>query len=373
MYLLYVYFAYTILLLKIFKKYLEKPPIISFDINIYNESIYYQLHDLGLSCLKQSNSTYGYHDIPYHTREERNIEYRRILNLTVESRKYPTHSWLGFDGPWIEDIWISTFCCSKDISEFGPYIPVFVPWLNIYKKGKQRYSKHIIPYFNMLKPDFLYITVIQSDYGIEGNFSPLKNVPPNLLIISASGKGHIPVLLFMREHSVVDPLPRNNSILFIGSLKRKARRSIVKKFKKIFGKNITVFSDKVEDWMSLYRSFDMILSPRGNARGCFRTSEVLQMGLIPILAFDDHLWVPYMNSSLPWNDIGFYLLSNEIEKFVDVVNKLTPERINFMRKTVRKYRDSHFTMNGTMNQISLFMKYGYQKSDLRCDKYYTTN
>ena len=134
MYLLYVYFVYTILILIFFKKCLAKAPIILNDINKNNESLYYQLHDLGLSCLKQSNSTYGYHDIPYHTREERNIEYRRILNLTVESRKYPTHSWLGFDGPWIEDIWISTFCCTKDISEFGPYIPVFVPWLNIYKK-----------------------------------------------------------------------------------------------------------------------------------------------------------------------------------------------------------------------------------------------
>lgn len=346
---------------------------IFFKLHFGTENIYYQLHDLGLKCLKESNSVYGYNHIPYHTKEERYTEYIRLLNLTVKARQYPIHSWLGFNGPWIEDVWISTFCCSKDISEFGPYIPVFIPWLNIYKRGKGKYSKRATSYLNMLKPDFLYITVVQSDYGIEGNISPLQNVPSNLLIISPSGKGHIPTLLYMKEQNFVDPLPKNNTILFIGNLKRHKRYKIVKNFQKFFGNKISVFTEKVEDWKSLYRSYDLILSPRGNARGCFRTSEVLLMGLIPILAFDDHLWVPYLNSSLPWNDIGFYLLSKDVDKLVDVVNKLTPERISFMRNSVRKYRDSHFTMNATMNQISLFMKYGYKKSDLRCDRYYSTN
>lgn len=343
--------------------------IFSSDIN----NNYHQLHDLGLSCLKQSNSIYGYHSIPYHSHQERSNEYKRILNLTSESRLYPGHKWLDYNGPWIEDVWISTFCCSKDIDTFGPYIPLFVPWLNIYKTGPSMYNERVTKYIEMIKPDFLYITVVQSDYGIEGKYSPLKNIPPNLLIISPSGKGHIPILLFMGEHEIVDPLPRNNSILFIGNLKRKQRRKIVNNFQKFFSNNISVFSQKVKDWKKLYRSFDMILSPRGNARGCFRTSEVLQMGLIPILAFDDHLWVPYLNSSLPWKDIGFYLLSKDVDKFVDVVNNLTPDRINFMRKTIRKYRESHFTMNGTIHQIGLFMKYGYRYSDLRCDYYYSNN
>lgn len=338
-----------------------------------SEEDYRELHKLGLSCLNQSNSPYGYHDIPFHTVKERNDEYKRLLKLTVEARKYPTHSWLGYNGPWIEDVWISTFCCDKSIEEFGPYIPVFVPWVNIYKKDKHNYQKLVKPYLDMLKPDFLYITVAHSDYGIEGCVSTWDAVPPNLLIISPSGKGHVPIFLHTAEQKVVDPLPRNNTILFIGRFKRHKRIKIVRTFQKYFKNNISVFTQKVDDWMSLYRSFDLILSPRGNARGCFRSTEILQMGLIPILAFDDFLWVPYLNSSFPWKDIGFYLLSKNVKEFVHVVNKLTPERIKFMRETIKKYRNSHFTMNGTINQIRLFMKYGFKKSDLRCDHYYPTN
>lgn len=364
-----VFILYNICLFKLLKLYC---PII-IEIDTLTESNYFQLHNLGLKCLKQSNSTYGYHHIPYHTKDERNKEYHRILNLTITAREYPMHSWLGYNGPWIEDVWISTFCCNKDISEFGPYVPLFVPWLNIYKKSKYGYKKNASPYLQILKPDFLYITVVQSDYGIEGKYSIINSVPPNLLIISPSGKGHIPVLLFMKEQSLVDPLPRNNSVLFIGNIKRPARRKILRNFRKFLGTKIKVITEKVADWRTLYRSYDMILSPRGNARGCFRSSEILQMGFIPILAFDDHLWVPYMNSGLPWKDIGFYLLPGDVEGFADVVNKMTPERVRYMRSNVRKYRDSHFTMNGTINQIGLFMKYGYRRSDLRCDYYYSTN
>lgn len=346
---------------------------IKLDTNLKYHCSEIELHQLGLLCLKQSNSTYGYHDIPFHSQEERNEEYHRLLNLTKEARLYPTHSWAGYDGPWIEDVWISTFCCNKSITEFGPYIPVFVPWLNIYKKKKHQYQKLVEPYFKMLKPDFLYITVAQSSYGIEGSVSTWNAVPPNILIISPSGKGHIPIFLHTREQQLVDPLPKKNTILFIGKLKRMNRLKIVRIFQNFFKENISVFTQKVANWSDMYRSYDLILSPRGNGRGCFRTTETLELGLIPILAFDDHLWVPYMNSSFPWKDIGFYLLSKDVEQFVDVVNKLTPERIEFMRKTIRKYRDSHITMNGTINQIGLFMKYGYAKSDLRCDKYYPTN
>ena len=167
------------------------------------EDKYRELHNLGLTCLNQSNSPYGYHNIPFHTIKERNDEYLRILKLTEDARKYPTHSWLGYNGPWIEDVWISTFCCNKDITEFGPYIPVFVPWVNIYKKEKYQYQELVKPYLEMLKPDFLYITVAHSDYGIEGCVSTWDVVPPNLLIISPSGKGHIPIFLHTAEQKVV--------------------------------------------------------------------------------------------------------------------------------------------------------------------------
>jgi hypothetical protein len=94
------------------------------------------------------------------------------------------------------------------------------------------------------------------------------------------------------------------------------------------------------------------------------------MGLIPVLAFQKRIWVPYRNSTLPWHDIGFWTVIADTEGFVKVVDGLTPERLEFMRGTVRKYRDSHFTIEATIRQIALFFRSGYAQSDLRCEKFY---
>jgi hypothetical protein len=127
----------------------------------------------------------------------------------------------------------------------------------------------------------------------------------------------------------------------------------------------------VTNWVKAYREHSFVLAPRGNARGTFRATEVLQMGLIPILAFQKRKWVPYLNSSLPWDDIGFHTTLPEVRRLRSAIDRTTEGRLSFMRPTVRKYRDSHFTVQGTMKQIGLFMKSGYQTSDLRCDRYHS--
>jgi hypothetical protein len=92
--------------------------------------------------------------------------------------------------------------------------------------------------------------------------------------------------------------------------------------------------------------------------------------LVPCLGFEQNKWVPYLNSTLPWDDIGFHAVKSEIPDLVPKILGLTEERLAFMRQTVRKYRDSHFTIEATIRQIGLFLKYGYTRSDLRCGQFY---
>ena len=336
---------------------------------------YARLHALGLKCLQDSKSPYGYHDIPMHTRAERNAEYHRLLNFTAQYRDYPNYCWAGWCGPWDEDQFISEFCCDKSIDTFGPYIPVFVPWTRIYKVANRsvstvKYPDVIRPILQTLRRDFLYITVNHCDYGVEGMGRSLNpDVPPNLLVVSSSGLGHIPILLHIRPQEWVDPLPRSNRIGFLGKLSRWKRRKVVHRWKAAFQENLTIAA-KVPNWTEYYRQFDLVLSPRGNARGCFRTTEVLEMGLIPIIAFRYRLWVPYLNSSLPWDDIAFISRNSDIKRLQPIINSLTQERISFMRQNVRKYKYTHFTLNATMNQLRMFMQSGYDHSDLRCGEYY---
>jgi hypothetical protein len=226
------------------------------------------------------------------------------------------------------------------------------------------------PFFRQLRRDFLYVTVNANDYGLEGVRGLNFDVPPNILIISASGRGHIPVLLHFRPLDWVDPLPKNNSVLFLGRLKRGKRIRVVKRYERILKENITILK-KVEDWVKAYREFSLILSPRGNARGCFRTAEILELGLIPIMAFEKKKWVPYLNSRLPWDDIAFHSVNSEVPALAEKINALTPERLKIMRKNVRKYKYTHWTLNATLDQIEMFLKSGYEVSDLRCGEFYS--
>ena len=45
---------------------------------------------------------------------------------------------------------------------------------------------------------------------------------------------------------------------------------------------------------------------------------------------------------------------------------MSDEQVERWRAKSRALRQSHFTFEGVMSQISLFMKYGYDQSDLRC-------
>jgi hypothetical protein len=160
-----------------------------------------------------------------------------------------------------------------------------------------------------------------------------------------------------------------NDIIFLGKMDRWPRQRILNEYRRIFKERITI-RQKVKDWVKAYREHSFVLAPRGNARGTFRAAEVLQMGLIPIIAFQKNKWIPYLNSSLSWDDIGFHTTLAQVKPLQKTLDGVTEERLAFMRRTVRKYRDSHFTIQGTMNQIGLFMKSGYEASDLRCDRYH---
>jgi hypothetical protein len=157
-------------------------------------------------------------------------------------------------------------------------------------------------------------------------------------------------------------------MIFLGSMKRIGRVRIIKTYKRVFGQHLTV-ARKIADLITAYQQHAVVLSTRGNARCAFRTAEVLQLGLIPVVAFENWKWVPYLNSSRQWDDIGFHTVNSEVEALAPKIFGLTEETLSFTRRTIRKYRDSHFTIEGAMNQIGLFLKYGYEKSDLRCNTF----
>ena len=343
------------------KIFLSKLEMDTYDLN--------RTFEMGVQCLKMSESPYGYPtnltlELDFKKREQ---HYKNILSMTAPYREYPVHSFGGYNGPWIEDVWIDTFI-GKNYSTFGPFIPLFVAWLNMYKYERGREYRNLIrEVFKMLDPNYIYITVVQSCYGIEGFRGLMKEVPPNLIILTPASRGHVPVPHLRAIQPIVDMKPIKYETVFLGTDIYTARRQVIKYMKEKYGDKFIANKSVGDQWRNIHAESKVVLSPRGYARGCWRTFEVLQQGFIPVVIFDDHYWLPYMNSQLPWDDIAITGYTDNIDEINEKIKKITPQRREEMRKTILKYRDTHFTFNGTMNQIELFMN---GLGDLRCDRYY---
>ena len=91
---------------------------------------------------------------------------------------------------------------------FGPFIPIFVPFVDTRVKLKQKYPPGFIEALNRsLRRDCLYVTVSQHDEGIFGqplgperfrtDLVRLSDIP-NLLVLSSGGYGHVPLPLLKR-------------------------------------------------------------------------------------------------------------------------------------------------------------------------------
>lgn len=127
---------------------------------------------------------------------------------------FPPHAWAGYWGPWIENWWIKNFSQrwfqrangTKLHDIFGPFIPIFVPWVDLAVRQKA-YPKGMVDMLkSKMRPNVLYITVSQHDLGVfkgakGSNFPQLHN----LFVLSSGGYGHVALpLLKQPEKPLVE-------------------------------------------------------------------------------------------------------------------------------------------------------------------------
>ena len=374
------YFLYSFILIISFIYYSKFIYLKKFSLNFFIQDQFLstnsseKVFSIAKNCLLKSNSPYG---IPSCNYSENNIEkinhYNHLLKVTEPFRNIKGHCWANYCGPWIEEVWLSTFCCNRSLNDFGPFIPLFISWLNIYKLtlNSNSYRRDLEKVFSYLNPNYLYITVVQSSLGIESGSNKWDKIPPNLLILSPAGRGHIPIPHLKEEQNISNILPKKYKLIFQGSyLSYPPRKDIMNEFTNRYKELFKTGSSN--NWTLEYLQSDFVLAPRGYARATFRAFEILEMGLIPIFIFSNSLWIPYWNSRLDWENLAIIGYSNNLKELFDKIDSITDDRIKEMRTRIRNVRNSHFTYNAIMNQIYLFMNGGYYLSDLRCDKYTLT-
>lgn len=299
--------------------------------------------------------------------EHRRVEASRIRSLVdplLLRRHLRQPCYKGYCGPWVEDLWAALFSW-RDVGEFGPFVPLFIPWLALWTRGRRQYFHFVRLVSSFLKPEFVYVTLSQNDDGVEGRDG--QWLPQNLFIVSSGGKGHVPFPLFSGELRPILTSPAAvYDTVFLGHLHTHPVRDVMARQLRHLKR---AFVGRSSAWRRFFCLSKTVLCPRGFGRNSFRLMEALQLGLVPIYIYDDIPWLPYYDS-LRWGDFSLVVRVTgetlELRTLVLFLRQLSPDRLGEMRGKIGSLYDSHFSRAGAFRQLRRFLRFGFDESDLRC-------
>lgn len=305
-----------------------------------------------------------------------------ILEATRPFRNTKEISYAGYNGPWIERVWVDTFCCNRSLDDFGGMVPLFIQWTDMSSSTRDAWyeTEDFKAFFALLRPDVLYVTVSQNDNGINNineRAFPVPELTWNIFVMSAGGFGHMPIPLLIQEQPV-RPLPQEYSLLvsFVGTMHgwssiRTRMVTVMNEQAIKFGFHAKHYSGP--EWLNVMSQSMLNLTPRGYGRSSFHIYETIQMGYIPMYLHMDHEWLPYQGTCAHLTEFGFsvhidHLESTSEEIALGLKNNSDHLRIQQRREKMLGYRESHYTFGGVMQQIEWFLK-GDPRSDLSCHRH----
>ena len=304
------------------------------------------------------------------------------LNEWIQKPGHKPHRAKGYRGPWIENQWISHFqqeleSKNKSLSDvFGPYIPLFIPWTDIWVKrqGKRRknriktgfrYPKQLVSDIkDLLRDDVLYITVNQNADGFVGRCTEFLDLQSkhHVTVLSAGGYGHVPIPLLKQPETPQTKKPvneRKHLVSYVGSNKN-APKNMRKKM--IAQDNHYYY--RGQNWRDVMTESKFSLCPRGFGRTSYHVMEALQMGLIPIQVYQDQPWLPYGDIM---QNISYSVTNEDLPGLIEQLSKMPDSEIAEIEDRIENMREDYFSFEGTLKQISNFMLNPVE-SQLVCQK-----
>lgn len=267
-----------------------------------------------------------------------------------------------YGGPWIENYWITHFQQELESKNnylpgvFGPYIPILIPWLDVWVTNGYTYPKGLASALkDVLREDVMYITVSQNDDGFVGCCTEFDDIQSKyqITILSAGGYGHVPIPLlkqpenFRQKNSMEE---RKHLISYVGSDKHAPDRM---REKLIAQKNFFYYYSISDDWRDIMAESKFSLCPRGYGRTSYHVVETLQLGLIPIHVYleGDRPWLPYGDLM---KDISYTVSNENLPDLITELSNMPDSEIERMEEKIKEVRHS-FTYEGVLEQISKFM------------------
>lgn len=127
-----------------------------------------------------------HHKINWSFPEDAHDHYLKILRLTKPFRRIQVHEYAGYNGPWLENIFITKF---KDLPlhKFNGLIPIFIQWIDSQILRGRLFDNILMTLSTVLRPNVIYLAVSQGDVGL----GKIGREFPNILVLSAGGYGHV--------------------------------------------------------------------------------------------------------------------------------------------------------------------------------------
>jgi hypothetical protein len=355
-----------------------------------------------MACLQRTNNKKVPQQVvlqyPIQDAEEHFNEIRYVMAPWAQHVRHKYHTANGYGGPWIENQWITHFetlydtqyntSCLHD--HFGPYIPIFIPWVDHLVSTKYMYPDGFVTaLLSVLRPNVPYITVSQNARGLKGKVGiQIKTMIPNLIVLSAGGHGHVPIPLLQQDeprNNYVDVANRTIGISYVGSLinaPNNVRQILHDQLVTQYGidskkkstttttlhPNTTHFHYKYyygDQWRNVMAQSKWSLVPRGFGRTAYHLMETLQMGLIPVYIYldNDLPWIPYAKL---FPRMGYVTNFGSVTSLIETtLQTISDDEIRRKEQYIVSLRDSHFSMAGILEQIQYFFIQP-SKSDLQC-------
>jgi hypothetical protein len=317
-------------------------------------------------------------------------EIHAAMGKWLQDGNHKMHGWKGYKGPWIENYWITHFYGlvqnrSKDVhlsTIFGPYIPIFVPWVDHFVNSGFHYPEDMNKTLDrVLRRSVPYVTVSQEDEGLSVVLDQQKY--PNVLVLSAGGYGHVAVPLLMRTENISNGKPMDQRqwlMSFVGTTATSPRNLRVEMSDELVkhstallasdphpvdpSRNYHVKVASEDGWREIMADSRVSLTPRGLGRTSFHLAETVQMGLVPVHVFSDIPWIPYPEL---FPKFGFSIKMTALDDLMDAVYKMPAGELEKLESEVVSAR-KHFLPEGVIEQISRFLIDRDGGGDLRCQQ-----
>ena len=338
-----------------FLKCICSDAIHSFPINVFSlpKKTDYDFMDSIKKCLKNKNGTIY---LPTNTTEAKN-HYDEINKIIQKYQMSSRPAYHNCHGPFLENEFIRRYK-DKPLSYFSPFIPLFVPWFGLWKINQRNYRKTSHKILDLLKPNYLYFVVSESDFGFTGDSNLEKTLPPNVLVFSASGMGHVAVpWLQCSQYPQANDNPKKDIqykhfISFCGNSRSSSQRiELMDICRTLFGS--LLYEYRGPKWEDVIYNSLFSLSPRGIAVATYRTYEILRMESIPVIITTDIHWLPYY-PKLDWNRFSILTNKEELPRTAIRLRTMDEENINQLKKEIHNVTKDFFTWEGFFKRLDEF-------------------